>query len=81
MTKSLTPIKVAFVGGGSQSWGPNLIRDLIFKPEMKQAQLDIVLLDLHPGRARAMKRLFDTQCERWQLDRVRVTQTQILVAR
>ncbi len=76
MTKSLTPIKVAFVGGGSQSWGPNLIRDLIFKPEMKQAQLDIVLLDLHPGRARAMKRLFDTQCERWQLDRVRVTQTQ-----
>lgn len=76
MATSLTPVKVAFIGGGSQSWGPNLIRDLIFKPEMKQAQLDIVLLDIRPGRARAMKRLFDIQLQRWKLDRVRITQTQ-----
>jgi hypothetical protein len=35
-------VKVAFVGGGSMSWAPRLIRDIIFKDGMEQADLEFV---------------------------------------
>jgi alpha-galactosidase len=69
-------VKIAFVGGGSQSWGPRLIRDIIFKKELAEAELEIALLDAHAGRGRAMKRLFDVQIDRWKTDRIRVYATQ-----
>ena len=76
MPTQRTRVKVTFIGGGSQTWGPQLIRDIVFKPQMEQAELHIVLLDTHAGRARAMKRLFDVQLERWKVDRVRISASQ-----
>ncbi|MFB3883006.1 MAG: hypothetical protein ACE149_17200 [Armatimonadota bacterium] len=69
-------VKIAFVGGGSQSWAPRLIRDIVFHDGLQQAELDLVLLDPHVGRARAIKRLFDALLERWKVARVRISATQ-----
>ncbi len=69
-------VKIAFIGGGSQSWGPQLVRDIVLKKEMAQAELEIVLLDTNRQRAQAMKRLFDVLLARWRVDRVKITQTQ-----
>lgn len=79
--KSVNPpdkrrVKIAFVGGGSQSWAPRLIRDIVFQQELKQAELEIALLDPNVGRARAIKRLFDVLLEKWRIGRVQVYATQ-----
>jgi alpha-galactosidase len=69
-------VKIAFVGGGSQSWAPRLIRDIVFQHELKQAELEIALLDPNVGRARAIKRLFDVLLEKWRIGRVQMYATQ-----
>lgn len=79
--KSVNPpdgrrVKIAFVGGGSQSWAPRLIRDIVFQQELKQAELEIALLDPNVGRARAIKRLFDVLLAKWRIGRVQVYATQ-----
>ena len=68
-------LKVAFVGGGSLAWGPQLIRDIIFKQGMAQVELEFSLCDLNLARARAIKRLFDIHLEAWGLSRVRLRAT------
>jgi len=69
-------VKIAFVGGGSQTWAPRLIRDIVFKKEMAKAELEIALLDTHAGRARAIKRLFDALLKKWKVEGVRMYATQ-----
>jgi alpha-galactosidase len=69
-------VKIAFIGGGSQTWGPLLIRDIIFNKGLQRADLDIVLLDTHRPRVRAIRRLFQVQLDRWKVNRVRISATQ-----
>lgn len=63
-------MKIAFVGGGSQTWAPQLVRDIVLKKEMAEADLEIALLDLNLPRARAIKHLFDTLLAKWKVGRV-----------
>lgn len=42
--------KITFIGGGSFNWGPELIRDLLVTPELRDAVL--VLHDIDPKAAR-----------------------------
>jgi alpha-galactosidase/6-phospho-beta-glucosidase family protein len=68
-------IKIAYIGGGSQNWGPSLIRDIIFRKGMEDAKLDIRLLDVHMGRAQAVQDLFKVKLKEWDIDRVKITAT------
>jgi alpha-galactosidase len=68
-------VKIAYIGGGSPAWAPRLIRDIIFKRGMRAVDLEIALLDLSLARARAIKRLFDVQMERWGVEGVRIYAT------
>lgn len=38
--------KIVFVGGGSVSWGPNLLSDILHKPALAEAALVLVDHDL-----------------------------------
>ena len=68
-------IKIAFIGGGSQSWTPNIVRDIIFKEGMEKANLDIALLDLSIKRATAVEKLFAAKLKEWEVNRVKIWAT------
>ena len=68
-------VKVCFIGGGSVTWTPNIIRDIIFKKGMEQVQLDIHLLDIDLEAAEKIRNLFDERLAAWKLNRVSVTAT------
>jgi alpha-galactosidase len=38
--------KVAMIGGGSYSWMPHIIRDIVLKPELESAEIRLLDLDL-----------------------------------
>ena len=61
-------VKVAFIGGGSQTWGPNIIRDLVCKPELQNVEMEIALIDIHMGRAQAIHELFKVKFKEWGVD-------------
>ena len=74
MTKQSDQIRIAYIGGGSQSWAPTILRDIIFKPGLERRELDIRLLDLSQPRARAIAALFAVKTCEWDVaDRVQVT--------
>ncbi len=62
------PIKIAFIGGGSQSWAPTIIRDIVFKDGMDKAGLEIRLLDTDKPRAKAIEGLFASALKSWKVD-------------
>ncbi|MCX6993569.1 MAG: hypothetical protein NT011_10570 [Kiritimatiellaeota bacterium] len=68
-------IKVTLVGGGSQSWSPTIIRDIIFKPGMERAELEFRLLDLSLERARAIEAMFRANLKAWKIGRVAIQAT------
>jgi len=68
-------IVIAIIGGGSQNWSPTVIRDIIFKPGMEQAELEFRLLDLNLERARAIEALFRANLKTWKIDRVALLAT------
>ncbi|MBI2842246.1 MAG: twin-arginine translocation signal domain-containing protein [Armatimonadetes bacterium] len=68
-------IKITFIGGGSQTWAPNIIRDITFKPGMERLDIDIHLLEIHWGRAQAIHNLFQAKFKEWGIDRVRTHPT------
>lgn len=69
-------IKIAYIGGGSQTWGPKIIRDIVCKPGLQNVEMDIYLLEIHQGRALAMHELFKTKFKEWSVsDRVRTHPT------
>ena len=65
--------KITFIGGGSQSWGPHIVRDIIFKEGLNKVKINMVLHDIHEGRAKAIKKLFDAKLAEWKADWAKVT--------
>ncbi|MCJ7752276.1 MAG: hypothetical protein MUQ65_14520 [Armatimonadetes bacterium] len=72
MAQQRRRVKIAFIGGGSQSWAPTLLRDIVMKKGMDRVDLTIYLLDLSLTRARAIKRLADTCFKQWGVTHARV---------
>jgi alpha-galactosidase/6-phospho-beta-glucosidase family protein len=69
-------IKIAYIGGGSQIWAPNIIRDIVCKPQLKNVEIEIALIDIHMGRAQAIHELFKVKLKEWSFDdRVRIYPT------
>jgi alpha-galactosidase/6-phospho-beta-glucosidase family protein len=69
-------IKIGFIGGGSQTWAPYIIRDIVNKPELGNVEMEIALVEIHMGRAKAIEALFKVKFEEWGVaDRVRVYPT------
>jgi alpha-galactosidase/6-phospho-beta-glucosidase family protein len=58
-------IKIAMIGGGSQIWSPNIIRDLVLKPGLDQVNLNLALLDIDLPRANAIHALFEAKLSEW----------------
>ena len=61
-------IKIAFIGGGSQSWAHTIIRDIVFKKGMDKAHVEFALLDTDMPRAKAIHRLFEVKFAEWKVD-------------
>lgn len=65
-------IKICFIGGGSQTWSPNIIRDIVFKPGMEKIQIQIAVLDIdYMGgweRAQAINNLFQAKFKSWGIN-------------
>lgn len=69
-------IKIAFIGGGSQTWAPNIIRDITCKPGLENVEMEIALVEIHMGRAQAIHDLFRVKFAEWEFgDRVRTYPT------
>ena len=75
MTADKRKVKICFIGGGSVTWTPNIVRDIIFKKGMERLQLDIQLLDTDLKAAKKIGKLFKERIDAWKLDRVCVTAT------
>ena len=73
--KTIKQMKIAFVGGGSQTWAPTIIRDIIFKKGMERTDIEFALLDVDAGRAGAVKGLFDVKFAEWKVDRAVINAT------
>lgn len=69
-------IKIGFIGGGSQTWAPRIIRDIVLKPELQNVEMDIALIEIHMGRAQAVHELFKVKFKEWNIeDRVKTYPT------
>ena len=44
----MTPIKVAFIGAGSRSFGPAVIRDLLLSEALVDQGIELALMDIVP---------------------------------
>lgn len=66
---------ICFIGGGSVTWGPNIIRDIIFKKGMEQVELEFRLLDIDLPAAQKIQYLFEERLKAWGVDRVKVIAT------
>lgn len=68
-------IKIAFIGGGSENWSPNIVRDIIFKEGLQEYDLDIRLIDIDPGRLDSIQKLFDSRLKYWNASWAKITST------
>ena len=75
MSEPRKRVKLTLIGGGSQSWSPHIIRDIICKAGMERVDLEFALLDLDLARAEAIKRLFDVKLAEWKIDSVTMRAT------
>lgn len=66
--QSARPISIAFIGGGSQSWAPTIVRDIIFKQGLDKTGLEIRLWDLDMPRAKAIESLFTAMLKTWKVE-------------
>lgn len=69
-------VKIAYIGGGSYSWTPNIVRDIVFKPGLENVKLDIYLMDIELDRAETVRRGLQVWFDDWGVDRVKLTATQ-----
>lgn len=76
MARPRKKIKIGFIGGGSQTWAPRIIRDIVCKPELQNVEIEIALVEIHMGRAQAIHDLFRVKFREWNIeDRVRTYPT------
>lgn len=68
-------IKIAYIGGGSYSWTPNIVRDIVFKDGLEDVELDIRLMDIEPDRAETVRRALQVWFDEWDVKRVLMTAT------
>ncbi len=61
-------IKIGYIGGGSQTWSPYIIRDMVNKPELSNVEMEIALVEIHWGRAKAMEDLCRVKFREWGVD-------------
>ena len=61
-------IKIAYIGGGSQTWAPRIIRDIVCKPELQNVEMEIALIEIHMGRAKAIHELFKVKFKEWSME-------------
>ncbi len=70
-SKPRKKIKIGFIGGGSQTWAPRIIRDIVCKPELENVEIEFALIEIHMGRAKAIHELFKVKFREWSVsDRV-----------
>ena len=70
-SKPRKKIKIGFIGGGSQTWAPRIIRDIVCKPELENVKIEFALIEIHMGRAKAIHELFKVKFREWGVsDRV-----------
>ena len=62
-------IRISFVGGGSQSWAPYIVRDIILKDGLESVPMEIRLVDIDLPRARAIDALMRVKLADWNLKR------------
>ena len=75
-SRSRKKIKIAFIGGGSQTWAPRIIRDIVWKTELQNVEIEIALIEIHMGRAKAVHELFKVKFKEWSMeDRVKTYPT------
>lgn len=75
MSESRTRVQITLVGGGSQSWSPHILRDIVCKEGMERVGLDLVLLDIDMPRAEAIRRLVEVKLAEWGITSVTVRAT------
>jgi alpha-galactosidase/6-phospho-beta-glucosidase family protein len=72
----LKKIKIGYIGGGSYSWTPHIVRDIVFKPGLEEVELDIHLMDIDMHRAETVRTALQTWfIDEWGVDRVKLTAT------
>jgi len=59
-------MKITIIGGGSVTWSPGLIRDILLTRELEQ--IEFYLLDLNLEYAQTIKRLGEKLASDWQRD-------------